>query len=48
MLGMMIKLKDDISGGIYPDGKIRKPLTAGDSERLNEAFEISKTILIGN
>ena len=46
MLGVMIKLKDDISGGVYPDGKIRKPLTASDRDRLNEAFEISKAILI--
>ena len=46
MLGIMIKLKDDISGGIYPDGKIRKPLTAGDNERLQEAYEICKRILI--
>jgi hypothetical protein len=46
MLGVMIKLKDDISGGIYPDGKIRKPMTAGDNERLNHAYEICKKILI--
>ena len=46
MLGVMIKLKDDISGGIYPDGKIRKPLTTGDNERLNEAYEVCKRILI--
>jgi choline dehydrogenase-like flavoprotein len=46
MLGMMIKLKDDVSGGIYPDGKIRKPMTAGDNERLNHAFKICKKILI--
>ena len=46
MLGVMIKLKDDISGGIYPDGKIRKPLTAGDRSRLNEAYEVCRRILI--
>jgi choline dehydrogenase-like flavoprotein len=46
MLGLMIKLKDDISGGIYPDGKIRKPLTASDTERLNDAFEVCRRILI--
>ena len=45
MLGVMIKLKDDISGGIYPDGKIRKPLTASDQERLREAFEPCRRIL---
>ncbi len=46
MLGVMIKLKDDISGGIYPDGKIRKPMTAGDHERLKHAYEVCKKILI--
>jgi len=45
MLGIMIKLKDDISGGIYPDGKIRKPLTAGDNERLAEAYQVCRRIL---
>jgi choline dehydrogenase-like flavoprotein len=46
MLGMMIKLKDDISGGVYPDGKIRKPMTASDTERLNDAYGVCKKILI--
>jgi choline dehydrogenase-like flavoprotein len=46
MLGIMIKLKDEISGGIYPDGKIRKPLSAEDRLRLNEAFGVCRRILI--
>ncbi len=46
MLGVMIKLKDDISGGIYPDGRIRKPLTAADKDRLNEAFQICRRTLV--
>ena len=46
MLGIMIKLKDDISGGIYPDGKIRKPLTAADNEKLSQAYEVCKRILV--
>ena len=46
MLGIMIKLKDDISGGIYPDGKIRKPLTASDNERLAQAYQVCRRILI--
>ena len=45
MLGIMIKLKDDLSGGIYPDGTIRKPLTAADNERLNDAYDVCKKIL---
>ncbi len=46
LLGIMIKLKDDISGGIYPDGKIRKPLTGADNERLRHAYDVCRRILI--
>jgi choline dehydrogenase-like flavoprotein len=46
LLGIMIKLKDDITGGIYPDGKIRKPLSASDNERLHGAAELCRRILI--
>ncbi len=46
MLGVMIKLKDDISGGIYPDGTIRKPLTVADNERLADAYAVCRKILI--
>ncbi|MBW1815374.1 MAG: hypothetical protein JRJ39_17555, partial [Deltaproteobacteria bacterium] len=46
MLGIMIKLKDDTSGGVYPDGKISKPLTSGDEKSLNSANDVCKKILI--
>jgi choline dehydrogenase-like flavoprotein len=46
LLGIMIKLKDEISGGIYPDGAIRKPLTARDSERLKAAEAVCRRILV--
>jgi choline dehydrogenase-like flavoprotein len=46
MLGIMIKLKDEVSGGIYPDGAIRKPLTAHDSERLKAAEALCRRILV--
>lgn len=46
MLGLMIKIKDDIAGGVYPNGKISKPLTTGDSERLNNAYRVCREILI--
>jgi len=46
LLGIMIKLKDDISGGIYPDGKIRKPMTAGDDRRLQHAWQVCQRILV--
>lgn len=46
ILGVMIKLKDDISGGVYPNGKISKPLTQGDSARLLRARAACEKILI--
>jgi choline dehydrogenase-like flavoprotein len=46
ILGVMIKLKDEVSGGVYPDGKISKPLTANDRSRLAQAEEVCRKILI--
>jgi choline dehydrogenase-like flavoprotein len=46
VLGVMIKLKDDISGGVFPDGKISKPLTANDRSRLEQAEAVCRKILI--
>jgi choline dehydrogenase-like flavoprotein len=46
MLGIMIKLKDETSGGVYPNGKISKPLTSGDEESLNSANDVCNKILI--
>ncbi|MCX8125208.1 MAG: GMC family oxidoreductase [Spirochaetes bacterium] len=45
ILGVMIKLKDDISGGVYPDGTISKPLTQKDKERLTKARAVCEAIL---
>jgi choline dehydrogenase-like flavoprotein len=42
----MIKLKDDISGGVYPDGTISKPLTDHDRPRLKMADEVCHEILV--
>ncbi len=46
VLGVMIKLKDEISGGVFPDGTISKPLTANDRSRLAQAEVICRKILI--
>jgi choline dehydrogenase-like flavoprotein len=46
VLGVMIKLKDEISGGVFPNGKISKPLTANDRSRLAGAEEVCRKILI--
>jgi choline dehydrogenase-like flavoprotein len=45
VLGVMVKLKDEVSGGVFADGRIRKPLTRGDRERLAEAEEACRRIL---
>ncbi|TAL35235.1 MAG: GMC family oxidoreductase [Spirochaetes bacterium] len=46
ILGVMIKLKDDISGGVYPGGRISKPLTPKDTVRLAHARATCERILI--
>jgi choline dehydrogenase-like flavoprotein len=42
----MIKLKDEVSGGVFPDGRISKPLTAGDRARLQIAEAACREILV--
>jgi len=45
-MGIMIKLKDEISGGISMEGRISKPLTEQDGFRLNHASNLCRKILI--
>jgi len=45
-LGVMIKLKDDVSGGVFPDGRISKPMTDHDRPRMRAAEEVCHRILI--
>ena len=45
LLGVMIKLRDDVSGGVFPNGRISKPMTAGDRGRLKEAEQLCARIL---
>ena len=45
-LGVMIKLKDEISGGVDGQGRIRKGLTAGDEQRLARAEDVARKILL--
>jgi choline dehydrogenase-like flavoprotein len=45
-LGVMIKIKDDISGGITLEGEISKPLTEQDRFRLNHAAIVARKILV--
>jgi choline dehydrogenase-like flavoprotein len=46
LIGMMTKIRDEISGEVGNDGTIRKTLTKRDKEKLDEAHEINKKILI--
>ncbi len=45
-MGVMIKVKDEISGGITVEGKISKPMTARDRYRLNHASIVSRKTLV--
>ena len=44
-LGVMIKLKDSISGGVFADGKISKPFVGDDRERQSDAEQVCRRIL---
>ena len=46
ILGVMIKLKDSISGGVFANGKISKPLTENDKARLGQAEALCRRILL--
>ncbi|HUP88115.1 MAG TPA: GMC oxidoreductase, partial [Longimicrobiales bacterium] len=45
-LGVMIKLKDDISGAVESDGRITKGLTVNDKQRLAVAETKARDILL--
>ncbi len=44
-LGVMIKLKDTVSGGVFANGKIIKPFIGDDRERQRSAEILSRKIL---
>lgn len=45
-LGVMIKVRDEVSGGIDSRGRVSKGLTPGDSQRLDRAEQVARRILI--
>ena len=45
LLGVMIKLKDDLVGEVLPDGSVSKPFTKEDSLRLDHAVGVARRIL---
>ena len=46
LLGLMTKTTDQMTGRVYPDGRVSKPVTDRDLSRLDAGFEISRQILI--
>jgi len=46
LIGMMTKIRDEMTGEVNNDGTIQKSLTKKDKEKLEEAYEINKKILI--
>lgn len=45
-IGVMIKLKDDLAGGLCADGSISKPLTDNDQRRLVHARDLARRLLL--
>lgn len=45
-LGIMIKLKDEISGRVSAEAKIQKGLTANDRKRLSQAESVAEKVLL--
>jgi choline dehydrogenase-like flavoprotein len=45
LYGVMVKLKDHVSGGLLPDGTVSKPMTPADHERLRQGEELARRIL---
>ncbi len=46
LLGVMVKLQDDVSGGVFADGTICKGLTESDSDKLRHAEGVGRAILV--
>ena len=48
LLGMMTKIRDEITGEVKNDGSVIKEITEKDQKKLEEAFEINRDILIAS
>lgn len=46
MLGVMIKIKDDLCGSVSLDGGISKPLSQHDRARLDHAADLARRVLV--
>ena len=45
LVGILVKVKDDLSGQVYPDGSVSKKLNENDHARLNKGIEVGTEIL---
>jgi choline dehydrogenase-like flavoprotein len=45
VVGILVKVKDDLAGGVRPDGTVSKPLTEDDRGRLNKGIGVGIEIL---
>jgi choline dehydrogenase-like flavoprotein len=45
LVGMLVKVKDDLSGQVFPDGTVSKKLNENDHGRLNKGIEVATEIL---
>ena len=46
MMGIMLKIQEDLKGYVAPDGEISMPLTEADMRRANQGYMVCKDILI--
>ncbi len=46
MMGVMLKIKEDLKGYVAPDGEISMPLTEVDMRRANQGYLVCRDILI--
>lgn len=46
LLGMMTKVRDEITGEVKNDGTVIKEITTNDQKKLDEAFEINRDIIV--
>jgi choline dehydrogenase-like flavoprotein len=45
LVGLMIKIKDDSNGKVTADGKVSKPVTTSDREKIEAGTKLAKKIL---
>ncbi|MBU0516439.1 MAG: FAD-dependent oxidoreductase [Proteobacteria bacterium] len=45
-LGLMVKIGDELAGYVTPDGRVSKPLTRQDHDRLDRGAAVARRILI--